>query len=351
MPPGLKLWFVQLSSRNPLVRHMKQASFSVIVTCFNQSAFIRETIESVCNQTYPAKQIIVVDDASTDDSLRILEHYKDRISLISCHDNVGASAARNFGASSAEGDYLVFLDGDDVLQPWALEVYARVVVLKQPNVILCSLLYFRGPTVAGSSLYFRSLIPVTNHDAVPNEIGVIEYSRISDKDREYRTSASTMVVERWTLERVEGWTKGFFPCEDLDLILKLACCRPIIHIDFPPTVCYRMHAGNTMLKVPECAAGLCKVLTRATSGAYRKYGVSRFDAFTILGGPALFWLTVTLRSGHYDAASGVLFWGLPAIVVAACRRLVALVAGKRAPEMLPGLTDRKQSASSYLETV
>src|SRR5580704_8901642 len=128
---------------------MKQISFSIIVTCFNQSAFIRETIESACNQTYPAKEVIVVDDASTDESSRILSEYRDQITLICCHENGGPSAGRNLGASSAEGDYLVFLDGDDVLQPWALEVYWRIIDIKQPKVILGTLLYFRGPTVAG----------------------------------------------------------------------------------------------------------------------------------------------------------------------------------------------------------
>lgn len=316
---------------------MNQASFSVVVTCFNQSAFIRETIESACAQTYPAKQIIVVDDASTDDSLSILDDYREKISLIACRENAGPSAARNLGAASAEGDYLVFLDGDDVLQPWALEVYARIAALKQPNVILGTLLYFRGPRVAGSSLYFRSPTPVVNHDAVPHEIGIFEYRRISDKDREYRACASTMVVERRAFEQAGGWTTEFFPGEDYDLMVKLARREPIVQIDFPPTICYRMHTGSIMHKVPQGAAMLCKVIQRAWLGGYRKYGAGRLDAYAILGGPAWFWITLALRGKHYYAALRVLFWGSPAIFVAACRKTIVLIAGKRPPEILPGL--------------
>ncbi len=324
---------------------MKQASFSVIITCFNQSAFIRETIESACNQTYPAKQIIVVDDASTDDSLTILEDYKDQISPISCRENVGASAARNAGATSAEGDYLVFLDGDDVLQPWALEVYSRIIDHKEPRVILAALLYFHGKTLHERSFYFKTATPVVNYDAVPTEIVLVDYKRLTDKDRTGRACASTIVVDRQAFEQVNGWTEALSAAEDYDLMLKLGACGRTIQIDSPPTVRYRIHEGNITHQVPRICLMLRRVLKRAASGLYR--GSGRIDAFAFLGGAAFFWTKVALRRRCFAAALGLLYSGFLSIVVAAVFRAKVVITGTRPLEVLPGLCHENPSDQNH----
>ena len=115
-----------------VIETMRSCRFSIIVTCFNQRFFIRETIESALIQG--ADEVIVVDDGSNDGSIEILQEYRDRVRLCSVAKNGGAPRARNQGALMATGDYLLFLDGDDILVPWALAVYKCVLERRDPVV-------------------------------------------------------------------------------------------------------------------------------------------------------------------------------------------------------------------------
>jgi glycosyltransferase involved in cell wall biosynthesis len=313
-----------------------QTSFSIIITCFNQSAFIREAVQSALSQTYGDKEVIVVDDASTDVSLSILTEYEDSITLVSHRENGGASKARNSGASRAKGDFLVFLDGDDVLLPWALELYGSLVAAKKPTIILGTLLYFSGPAVRGSSLYFRSKTPVVNYDVPPTEITIVNYNFLMDKDRTCRACASALVVERQAFEAVYGWTEGIFPADDYDLMLKLGYSGRTIQIESPATVCYRVHAENSMRQVTRCTSMLCRVIKRVGSGSYTSGRKGRYDAYAFLGGPVLFWLRRAVGARCYVAAFGLCSRSLPLITIAALRRLKVSITGKRPVDVLPG---------------
>ena len=94
---------------------------SVVVPCYNAERFIGETLESVFTQTYPAIEVIVVDDASTDRSWDLVQRYEGRARLLRQERNRGGSAARNRGASEASGEFLMFLDADDRLSVDAVE--------------------------------------------------------------------------------------------------------------------------------------------------------------------------------------------------------------------------------------
>jgi len=94
-------------------------SVSVVITCYKQSAFVAAAIESVLAQTYPAAEIIVVDDGSPDNTAAVVARYP-TVQYVYQH-NQNVSAARNNGLKHASGKYLAFLDGDDRLLPRALE--------------------------------------------------------------------------------------------------------------------------------------------------------------------------------------------------------------------------------------
>lgn len=89
---------------------------SVIIPCYNDGDYIGRTIESVLCQTYAPVEVVAVNDGSSDRSAQILESYSDQIQIIH-QENQGASAARNRGAELAEGEYLMFLDADDLIAP------------------------------------------------------------------------------------------------------------------------------------------------------------------------------------------------------------------------------------------
>ena len=90
---------------------------SIVIPCYDAAAFVAETIESALAQTHPEVEVVVVDDASTDGSWQVIERYRDRVRALRLEANGGGSHARNRGAALARGDFLMFLDSDDVIAP------------------------------------------------------------------------------------------------------------------------------------------------------------------------------------------------------------------------------------------
>lgn len=102
------------------------ALVSIIIPCYNSAPWIQETIESALAQTWPHKEILVIDDGSTDGSADIARRFVPRGVRVVTQANQGASAARNHGLSLAQGEFIQFLDADDLLAPdkIALQVVA-----------------------------------------------------------------------------------------------------------------------------------------------------------------------------------------------------------------------------------
>ena len=105
---------------------------SIVIPCYNQGEYLEDALESAYNQTCAAHEIIVVNDGSTDDSREIAERYMFRdLPLIGSpvrvinQANKGLSSARNTGIMAATGDYIQFLDADDILMENCLEAMTR----------------------------------------------------------------------------------------------------------------------------------------------------------------------------------------------------------------------------------
>ena len=99
---------------------MNTPLISVIVPTYNYSNFIEKCIKSILQQSYQKIEIIVIDDGSTDDTLKVLQKFENRI-LIYSQTNSGVSAARNAGIRISKGDYIAFLDADDWWEPSKVE--------------------------------------------------------------------------------------------------------------------------------------------------------------------------------------------------------------------------------------
>src|SRR6266404_9870917 len=91
-----------------------QPFVSIIIPVYNTEAFVADAIQSVLDQTWPAKEIIAVDDGSTDRSAEVLKSFAPRIKVIE-QENRGASAARNRALREAQGEFIQYLDADDFL--------------------------------------------------------------------------------------------------------------------------------------------------------------------------------------------------------------------------------------------
>jgi glycosyltransferase involved in cell wall biosynthesis len=97
---------------------------SVLIPCFNYARYVASAIESALSQDYARKEVIVVNDGSTDDSLAVISRYADRVRIID-QENRGAIATYNRSFEASRGAIVIFLDADDILEPGALSLVAR----------------------------------------------------------------------------------------------------------------------------------------------------------------------------------------------------------------------------------
>ena len=112
---------------------------SVIVPCYNQAQFLPETLDSVLAQTHQNWECIIVNDGSTDNTETIAMDYCDRDKRFVYHkkENGGLSSARNAGLDIAQGDYVQFLDSDDILLPNKFEYQIRAIETDNSDVCVC----------------------------------------------------------------------------------------------------------------------------------------------------------------------------------------------------------------------
>lgn len=95
---------------------------SVVMPSYNTAKYISDSIDSVIAQTYPNWELIIVDDCSTDDSMAVISSYNDpRIRVLQNVKNSGAALSRNFALREAKGEWIAFLDSDDIWAPEKLE--------------------------------------------------------------------------------------------------------------------------------------------------------------------------------------------------------------------------------------
>jgi glycosyltransferase involved in cell wall biosynthesis len=100
---------------------MNQPLISILIPCYNAAPWLAQTLESVLAQTWMHKEIIVVDDGSTDNSASIAHTYAGHGMRLIRQENRGAAAARNHALQHAQGDFIQFLDADDLLAPDKVE--------------------------------------------------------------------------------------------------------------------------------------------------------------------------------------------------------------------------------------
>jgi glycosyltransferase involved in cell wall biosynthesis len=110
---------------------------SIVIPNYNCGEFISECLISAINQTYPNKEIIVIDDGSTDDSVHVLSIFKDQIHLIQT-TNRGAAAARNLGISMAKGEFIAFLDSDDSWELDKISLQIKKMIDENCDLVYCS---------------------------------------------------------------------------------------------------------------------------------------------------------------------------------------------------------------------
>lgn len=119
---------------------------SIVMPAYNVAAYVEESVKSVLSQTYRGWELIVVDDASSDDTcarVQLLQHGDDRIHLIRLPFNQGAGIARNRGIQEAKGDFVAFLDADDIWLSRKLELQLQHMAAREASVCYGSYLLIK----------------------------------------------------------------------------------------------------------------------------------------------------------------------------------------------------------------
>jgi GT2 family glycosyltransferase len=295
--------------------------FSIVITCYNQRDFIGAAIDSALAQGHPAKEIIVVDDGSSDGSVEVIEPYGDAIQLLKFSSNRGAIEARNRGVDRAQGEYIVFLDGDDIFMPWALEVYERVVAKRHPKIIFSWTRWFEGA-------------PPPIDQALTPKIEFVEYKTFLVKDRAVGLSASAFVVDRQTFHDVGGWSPGIFHLDCQDLCTKLGVSGPMILICSPLMTLYRIHASNSIHNVAPFLRMAKRMMDKERAGEYPGGREHRFQRYAWFGGLWVFWTKRAMRAGLYTDGLKLAASGWLMILAAIARRSAAWTKGLRPIETI-----------------
>jgi glycosyl transferase family 2 len=229
--------------------------FSVVIPTFNRVALLGETLESVFAQRLTDFEIIVVDDGSTDGTMKYLESMGQRVKAF-LQPNQGPGSARNLGARHASGTYLAFLDSDDLWFPWTLEIYRNVIDLHGgPSFIAGRPHRFSGHNELSMAIFG----PVCSKFFA-------DYLASGDKWRWY--GASSFVIRRDTFAAVGGFTDAPVNAEDADLALQLGEAPGFVQITEPVTFAYREHPGSAISDFKRTFAGACSMVNAERAGSY-----------------------------------------------------------------------------------
>lgn len=180
---------------------------SVVIRCFNLGAYLAQAIDSALRQTYPRVEVIIVDDGSTDNTERVARGYGERVRYVA-QAHSGVSAALNTGTLAATGDWINFLDADDVLLPDMLAASLDRQRLEDADVVWSGFIW------ASPDLADRSWVVQPQIEGEP--FSVLAHGN--------PFAIQSVVVRRELLAAVGGFDVGLRGCEDWDMWQRLSRC-------------------------------------------------------------------------------------------------------------------------------
>jgi hypothetical protein len=245
-----------VQAAEPSRQRRQAAMFSVVIPSYNRKEVIAATLDSVLAANSDDIEVIVVDDGSTDGTLELLANYERYITILR-QPNAGPGAARNLGAKHARGDYLAFLDSDDLWFPWTAETYATVV--EETG---------RPAFIAGTPLIFTKEEDLAN--VMPEPMRYLQFADYLASGDEWRWfSASSFVVRRDVFDHAGGFKERRDVTEDVDLTLGLGTGARFIQIRSPATFAYREHQTSLKANLLNYQlSGLRYVIATEKAGSY-----------------------------------------------------------------------------------
>jgi len=226
-------------------------AISIIIPAYNAERTILETIKSVQQQTFSDFELIVINDGSRDRTLKILEDVKDERITVFSYENAGVSIARNRGITHATGDFISFIDADDLWTPDKLEL--QIAALQQyPE--------------AGVAYSWTNLIDEKGeflHAGEPIDFTGNVYKELLVRNFIY--SGSNPLIRRQVIESV-GFDDTLTHGEDWEFYLRLAAKSPFVVVP-KPQILYRQTLKSASSKVEVTEKEVLKAIEKAFSKA------------------------------------------------------------------------------------
>lgn len=209
-------------------------SVSVLIPTFNRASVLKRAVDSVLDQTFEDLECLVIDDASTDDTLKLLESYRDpRLKVLSHDKNAGVSKARNTGFKSSHGQWIALLDSDDEWLPERLE---KQLALAQERPEL--------PLIHGEELWVRRGKRVN-----PKKIHQKSGGRIFNRCLHLcLISPSATLMKRSLYEELGGFRIDYPVCEDYEMWLRVTARHEVGFIEEPIITKYGGHEDQLSAK-------------------------------------------------------------------------------------------------------
>lgn len=252
---------------------------SVVIPVYNGEKTIQETITSVLNQTLQDFELIIINDGSKDKTLEAVSSIQDHRLQVFSYPNAGLAASRNRGISHAVGEYISFIDGDDL---WTVDKLEAQLKALQENP-KAAVAYSWTDYIDESSNFLRRGGYLTASGDVLPKLLVIDFLE----------NGSNAMIRRQALIEVGGFDESLPAAEDWDIFLRLAARYPFVAVP-SPQILYRLSAKSMSGNVARQEAACVKVLKRAYKAAppslqyLKKYtwaNLYRYLTFKVLDGP------------------------------------------------------------------
>lgn len=206
---------------------------SVIIPAYNAEQTLLETIKSVQKQTFSDFEIIVINDGSTDRTLQLLQSVEDKRLKVFSSENNGVSVARNRGISQANGEFITFIDADDLWTDDKLEL--QLAALKQhPE---AGVAYSWTYNMSEKGELFHPVEPLFNGNIYAE---LLVWNFISN--------GSNVLIRRQAIETVGDFNPIFSYCADWDFYLRLAAIYPFVVVP-KHQILYRLSVGSMSSKL------------------------------------------------------------------------------------------------------
>lgn len=203
---------------------------SVIIPTYNGARFIKETIQSALDQTYPNSEIIVIDDGSTDNTPDIVKSIHDQRIIFIRQENAGVASARNHAIRISKGDYIAFLDHDDLWLPVKLE--KQIPLFERDataGLVICDTIFFNENGDV-KRLYAKKKPPVGN----------VFRALLTN----YFISLETAILRRSALDSLDEWfDERLSMIEEVELFARVAYTWNVAYFD-EPLAKWRMHDAS-----------------------------------------------------------------------------------------------------------